>query len=428
MVLLVATARLANAQVAAAGTTDAVVNGSLHHSGVNAAITGDATTGNLWFASEYEDRNLAATPAVDLVRYQLSPATVFVKSVAAIGDLTGDGHYPTITTWPGVAKPVIVVSKEDLLQAEAHLRVTEQPRLDFTLAATVSAVTPANTGYEHSKPNLAHDVTTNEEYLCWTRKNAGVEDVWSKPNDAATWLLSTDRPVSQTADTEDHCIQGFAPDGTRYSVYHRDTATDDVWLELTRWTGGVWTTVAEFALQGSADANFPTVFVRKATATTAEVYVAASHGGGQDILFWDCGPGNVAACDSATELGASVVAVSGGGGSITLLDPKVFAAPRGALVDVFIAYQFTSNQVNGATKVFLQSKCSGAAWVLEGFLPWPTGVTPNKSHLGTQATSTNPSVHWDGTEFHIAFLADDNLGVGNFDLLRYHATSAQLCP
>ncbi len=436
-------------------------------SAANTSITGDGT--DLWIAMEHLEEPTSVQPGLSIFSVPNPWSSFLMKSLQTYGELTDDGIYPSIVTWPGAAQ-VWVTAKEDQLQAEAHLRVYRQNRSDFNRPATYTAVTGATTGMNHARPFLSHEGVIDEHYLCWTRKNATAEDVWSKPKDAGNWVDSTNRAVSATSDIEDHCMHAFFPTGARYLVYHRNRLNDDeIYLKITTWDGTTWTNVSNFALDGSVGADFPSIWIYTANGVST-VYIAAKSAS-DDVLYWKCS-GTQAQCDSRTEFGLAATILTGGDHH----DPKIFVVPRQRSLsiegsggsgkvpspivsssspsslsvtasntnstsllmhDEFILYQKKRN----SPQVKLASKCGGTGtWVEEGWLPMPTNLaydTHRHQELGANKSSANPSIYWDGTYFHIPFLARHNSGIEQskdgksyyqLDLLHYYGNPSDFCP
>lgn len=405
----------------APGTTVSII-GFVDRTATNISVTGNAL--NYWMALEVNTLANATQHGMDLWRYDSTTGTVYAKAnIQAYSDLTNDGMYPSIVTWSG-AVDVMLVSKEDVFQPEAHLRVYEQDRDDFTQGPIFGPVTTLTTGFDHSKPHIARENLAADEFLCWTRKlTGGSDDVWSKVNDGSTWLNGTDHTVSANpSETEDHCMQAFHVDGKRYLVYHHDIAGgDDIWLKITSWSGGTWSNVADFALTGSAGADFPTIWVRNMT-TMSQVLIAAKSGG-NNPLVWEC-TGLATACDSAAEFGGATTALTG----MSRFDPKIFSVPRGGFVDTFLVYQ---NQ-GTPHRVRIAKKCASAGWQDVGPLPLPTLFPPYNAQtdtdLGVEVSSSEPSIYWDGGEFWVSFLAEDPANNAIYEPMLYHASPSLFCP
>jgi hypothetical protein len=295
-----------------------------------------------------------------------------------------------------------------------------QDRNNFLLLNSEEAVEASSSTNQHARPHIIRD-DIGGQYLCWTRKDSD-EDVSSKAKNGSDWEASTERVVSELGVVEDHCHMAFNYDGARYTVYHRNS-TEDIYLAITTWDGTTWTPVAEFALTGSAGANYPTVYALDPSGTTTHLLIAArGDSSTDDLLVWEC-VGAQSACDSATEFGSATTLSSG---TASWTDPKAFIVTRpGGLEDRFIAYQ-----KNGTETVRIQMKCDGdTSWTDVGALPQPAGYS-GEYHFGVENTSSVSSVEWDGTEFWIPFLAENpDASATVFDLVVYHGdpTDAGFC-
>jgi len=370
MILLATWSQISSAQIAL-GTTKAVWNaagfGTL--SAANTSIAGDGST--IWPALESLESPAALEPQLSVLRLLFPWAAVSMKVLQPTGDLVADGMYPSIVTWPGAVR-IHVTGKVDNVAPNFNkqIRVYGQNRNNFAIAAEGPLeVTPTDTLLDHGRPHLAYGPASGDRFLCWTDKNATVEHVNSKVKDQATWLASTEHIVSATADVEDHCYQAFWTDGARYTVYHRNGAGDDIFLEITTWNGTTWSEpVADFQLQGSADADFPAIWISASSILNgSKAFIVAKSSNPDNILFWECA-GVRTACDSSGEFGVSTTISAGG----DHFDPKPFAmmVPDSfpAEHNVYVVYQKQALP----RKVKLLKRCAGAATFTEiGSLPLP---------------------------------------------------------
>lgn len=451
---------------------------------LNVTLTG--VGGALWFAEERipDKGDPSASPPIppsddpelDVSRFngtQWTRATVQGAGCTICPDnsLKNSGMYPSVATWPN-SPNLVLVGKEN------HNTTNGWPHLvAYAVNRTTLVTTPSNGEpvmsntelYEHSKPMLGvRSPVTPDQHVCWTRKTNALtsDDTMSKFKDGATWLTSALHSVPTFPSAtlvEEHCALAFFG-GTRYLANARrapvgSPTTDwdpDVFVQLA--TSVPWAQ-SDFPLNGSAGANFPSIWVSAVPGgsqvfVTAECFDAtantASHGGcvnPQDLLYWTCGPAaTTAGCDSSAEFGNPVVVTSNSAGG-NEVDAKVFDLPHGAAHDTFIVHQKTT--ANGPV-VRLFAKCAAGAgagvWTLKGKLPLPptqscVGTPPNDTcaqrfsgdqHLGVFLSSSNPQVYWDGTYVHLAFLADQLRSFsgdkGTFEVLHYWATPSQLCP
>jgi hypothetical protein len=394
---------------------------------VNVTLTGD--DGELWLGVEEFNPATPTEHGLRAVRVDTSTETTEENVVLqAYGDLVSSGMYPSILTWSGTGN-VLIVTKENVNQTNAHLRVITQTRANLAATPSFEAVTPTTTDYHHNKPVIARDGVLPEQFLCWTRENDSAsddQDVWSKPKDASTWLSSTDRSVSTTTDEEDHCGMDFHYDGTRYLVYHRnrtlcddnedtgcddgvdndgdgliDETEDEIWLKITTWDGTTWTNVAHFELSGSPDNDFPTIWAQTvSTGISGQSLILVAAQGNANVNVWQC-TGTVASCDQASDFTKTASAVPGG------KDPKIFAVSRSFEHDQFIVYE---EEVGGnEPRVKIAQKCDSASnWTTAGTLPLPSGsLSGTDMHLGRSVSSSNPQVHTEGSDFWISFFAQD---------------------
>jgi hypothetical protein len=234
---------------------------------VNVGIT--LADGERWMVVEAVDHDTGAHSAKLYWRGGPQPEEQVVTDPF---DLLAGAMYPAIVAWPGSALVHLTIKEDAEQEATCGSSCVGGAQLEVVRVDrdTVATATPLyadvvsganNPTFKHGRPDLAHDVTLDEEYVCWTRSDPDDpsnddDDLVAKAKDGSTWLDSTQVSLSVQADptNEDHCEIDFLDDGTALSIFHRSDEGIRIALD---WAGSI----ARYTLQDSSGYDFPSISV-----------------------------------------------------------------------------------------------------------------------------------------------------------------------